>query len=315
MTEPRPTAELLTGPSKRAGACAVLSQRSAEPLAGTAYVGDRWLMIEHPGPWSRNAVDDVLDAELLTTIRSRADGVRLTLVRRPRTRTVTHPRTFFASTGGTPWMREIQLDSYGGLLSLDLESLARGEEPSDGTPVYDPVFFVCTHGRREICCAEFGRPVLRALEHEKIPVWEVTHIGGDRFAASMVAFPGGHYFGHLNPLTGLTAARELREGRVQLGNYRGRSGIPTSAQVAELHLRSERDLREIDAVRVVRVDEHGTEAAVTLRTEQSLHRISLESHEHPRHLLNGCGDDATLIPRRLWEPVHHDAAPIAGDFT
>lgn len=308
MTEFCHVSELKTGPSKRDGACSILSQRSAEPLVGTAYVNNRWLMIEHPGPWPRDAVDGALDADLLTEIRQRAEGVRLTLVRKPGVRTVERPRAFLASAGRDPWMREVQLGSYEDLRRLNLESLARGAEPFDGEPVTDPVFFVCTHGRKEICCAEFGRPVLRALDQAELPVWEVTHIGGDRFAASMMAFPEGYYFGHLSPLSGLSAAREYTEGRLQLGNLRGLSGIPNCAQVADCHLRSELGLRGISEVEILDVEEQGAAAEVTLIAAERRYRVRLEVHEHTETLLNGCSEEGSMIPRRCWTPLHHEPA-------
>ena len=309
MSDPSPAPAPGTGPSKRAGACSVLSQRSDEPLAGTAFIRDRWLLIEHPGPWARTAVDDALEADLLAEIRDRAAGVRLTLIRKPGVRSVERPRVFLASAGPEPWMREVQLTDYDDLRGLDLEALAAGTEPDDGVAVTDPLFFVCTHGRKEICCAEFGRPVLRALDTADLPVWEITHIGGDRFAASMIAFPHGYYFGHLNPLSGLSAANEFTAGRLQLGNLRGLSGIPNSAQVAEIHLRTELDARSIAAVDVLAVEEDDGTAVATLAADGQQYRVTLERHEHPEKVLNGCSDQSEMIPRRYWTPVGHATVP------
>ena len=46
-----------------------------------------------------------------------------------------------------------------------------------------PLLLVCTHGRRDACCAQFGRPTAMALARRYgTAVWETTHVGGDRFA-------------------------------------------------------------------------------------------------------------------------------------
>ena len=58
---------------------------------------------------------------------------------------------------------------------------------------------VCTHGRHDACCAERGRPVAAALAaaHPE-QTWEVSHIGGDRFAANVLVLPDGLYYGRVS---------------------------------------------------------------------------------------------------------------------
>lgn len=300
MTDFCHVSELKTGPSKREGACSVLSQRSGEPLAGTAYTGSRWLLIEHPGPWPSQAVDEALPAELIAEIRERAPGVRLALVRRPGVRRIESPVVFLAGGRPASWLRRVHLGDYQDISRLNLEAVARGDEPYDGEPVTEPVFFICTHGKREICCAEFGRPVLRAISNEGLPAWEITHIGGDRFAASMVVFPLGHYFGHLSPLSGLSAARNYRDSTLQMGNLRGRSGYPNSVQSAELFLREQLGAHRVNEVEIISWQERGTDAAVDLDHQGKRYRVTLVKHEHPEELINGCSDEAIHIPRRCW---------------
>ncbi|WP_293698299.1 sucrase ferredoxin [uncultured Agrococcus sp.] len=300
MTESCPVPELKTGPSKREGACSILSQRAAEPLTGTAFTDSRWLLVEHPGPWPSQAVDTALPAETLAEVRDRAPGVRLALIRRPQARSVDAPVAFLA--GGRPdaWLRRVQLQRYGDLVDLDLEAIADGREPADGERITEPTFFVCTHGRREVCCAEFGRPVMRAIATGGFAPWEITHIGGDRFAASMVVFPLGHYFGHLNPVSGLSAARKYATDRLQLGNVRGRSGYPNSVQTAELFLRERLSALGLHDATVLSWHERDEQAGVDIRVLDDHYRVELTRQRHPEQLVNGCSDDAVRIPRWYW---------------
>ncbi|MGO1948889.1 MAG: sucrase ferredoxin [Mycobacteriaceae bacterium] len=281
-----------TGPSKRAGACTVLSQASAEPLAGTAYTRDRWLLIEHPGPWPSRAVEDVLDADLLENIRARTPGIRVTLIRRPGARTVERPHAFTVTAGPQPRMRRIVLDSYDDLRDLDLATV--------GEVHTGPLFVVCTHGKREICCAEFGRPVVRAVDAAGLDVWEITHIGGDRFAAAMVAFPHGYFFGRLNPGTAVDAALAYTDGRLQPGNLRGLSGIPNSAQVADIAVREARGLTGVDDVEVTVVDEREVVSTVTLSVRGVPCTVDLVRGDYPEMVVNGCAPDSQPIVRRVW---------------
>ena len=108
-------------------------------------------------------------------------------------------------------------------------------EPLSTTPYDGLLWLVCTNGRRDVCCAEFGRPVARALA-ERWPeeTWETTHLGGHRFAATFLALPSGITIGRADPDSALAAADEVAAGRHPWRTSRGRAGFPPEAQVAEL---------------------------------------------------------------------------------
>ena len=87
------------------------------------------------------------------------------------------------------------------LTGIDLDAVSRGEAP-DWPRVDGPLFGVCTHGRHDACCAERGRPVAAALTaSHPAETWEISHMGGDRFAANMVVLPEGLYYGRMDPGT------------------------------------------------------------------------------------------------------------------
>ncbi len=342
-----------TGPSKRVGACTILSQDVREPLAGTAYTRDRWLLIEHPGPWPSGAVEEVLDQEILDAVRDRDPAIRITLIRRPGVRTVDRPLVFYVDGGLTdrfsertgtpaagpvsgaraadrvtgttsdaqagayvgadvppPAIRRTRIDFYDDLRTLDFR------DPDMGEPRPGPMFVVCTHGKREICCAEFGRPVIRALAQDNHDVWEITHIGGDRFAAAMIAFPHGHYFGRLNPLTAQATAASYVDGLLETGNLRGRSGMPNSAQVAELDIRHRTGLAGLDDVQVTAVegDCPGQEASavVHLSVRGASYRVELHREDFPDEVLNGCAPTSVPIIRRVWKVLEVKLGPMVG---
>ena len=103
-----------------------------------------------------------------------------------------------------------------------------------------PVFCVCTHGKHDVCCAERGRPVAAALAaaHPE-ETWEVSHIGGDRFAGNALVLPHGLYYGRLDPVSALTVVGSHLAGQVDPDHLRGRSGLPMPVQAAEIALRTE----------------------------------------------------------------------------
>jgi (2Fe-2S) ferredoxin len=125
----------------------------------------------------------------------------------------------------------------------------------------DPIFCVCTNGRHDACCAEFGRPAAMALHgvHPDL-TWEISHIGGDRFAGNMVILPEGLYYGRLDAETAVAAANAHLSGALDLERLRGRSSHPMPVQAAEIALRRELGLLDIDAVAA---RSHHTEDGVT----------------------------------------------------
>jgi (2Fe-2S) ferredoxin len=129
----------------------------------------------------------------------------------------------------------------------------------------EPLFCVCTHGRHDACCAERGRPVAAALaESHPEHTWEVSHIGGDRFAANVLVLPDGLYYGRVEaPAAADLAASHLRR-EVDLDLLRGRSSSPFAAQVAEVELRRRLGDTDLDAVRLVSCRSRGARTKVVL---------------------------------------------------
>jgi hypothetical protein len=149
------------------------------------------------------------------------------------------------------------------LLTLDLDALASGR--TLGLDRWDaPVFLTCTHGRHDTCCAERGRPVARALfSSHPDEAWDVSHIGGDRFAATVLVLPHGLYYGRLDPESAARMAVWHHDGRLALDHLRGRSGYPWPTQAAEIFLRRELGVDGISALRLV-----GSSAAGDVRTSR-----------------------------------------------
>ena len=174
------------------------------------------------------------------------------LIRRTTTGPVGTRAVFVAhSDPARPQLHRADLDDERDLLDIDVAAVARGDLAAIGRPHREPIYLVCTNGKRDVCCAINGRPLVRelsAVEPER--TWECTHIGGDRFAANMVVLPTGAYFGRVVPADVAPLTSGLREGRVLLSRYRGRSWYDRASQFAEISVRRRFGLDELDAVRV-----------------------------------------------------------------
>src|SRR5208282_278800 len=120
------------------------------------------------------------------------------------------------------------------LAEPELEGLAAGNPPGVGAPTGEPVFLVCTHGRRSTCCGRFGVPLAQALAaRHPGQIWETTHVGGHRFAANLVILPHGLYYGPVGLDAASAAIAAYQRGAVVPGRYRGRAGQPKPTQETE----------------------------------------------------------------------------------
>jgi hypothetical protein len=233
--------------------CSGASLLRDEPIGGTASTVRAFLLVEHTGAWGVNALRDArlpygLGNHLL--LSSHAAGVRVLLARRPDRSGTDDVRVFAAYADPvTPWLESASFSDIHEVLDLDLVALGRGRSP--GLDALDgSLFCVCTHGKHDACCAERGRPVASALEtaHPE-ETWEVSHIGGDRFAANLLVLPHGLYYGRLDPVAGLAVAGGHLAGELDLDHLRGRSGLAMPVQAAELGLRRRLQETRNDAVR------------------------------------------------------------------
>ncbi len=236
--------------------CAAASLADGEPLAGSAPEDQAWLFVEYPGAWGRRAVAESRLPEPVRDLLEGLEGVRVQLIRRHRggDRGV---RLFAAQAspmGAQVWRAE--LDDVSDLLDLSPAALQPGRGPESGPFVahHEPLWLVCTNGKRDRCCAEAGRPVAAAVSRRwPEETWETTHLGGHRFSATLLALPSGLTLGRVDPESAVSAGERLGAGEWPTGLVRGRAGLPTVAQVAEQHLRTKLGADRIDDVEVVDV--------------------------------------------------------------
>jgi hypothetical protein len=277
--------------------CSSVRAGLGEPVLATAPpLAASWLLVEHPGPWPSDDLPTDLDPAAAEVIeRATALGVRPQLVRTVRSRRRSGGRVWTASVRpGQRWLQLRDLADLAQLAELDVDALARGERPGFGADCDVPVLLVCTHGRRDVCCARLGRPAATALSG-RLPatVLETTHVGGDRFAPNLVALPLGSYHGAMpDPLA---LAGEALAGRVVLEHFRGRAGLPRQVQAADWFLRRELGLPGLDDV--LHVGEQ--DGFVLLEAGGSRYAVQLRETVAPERLTSCAGGGTTGTP-----PVH-----------
>ena len=269
--------------------CATSSTDREEHLVGTASTVRAFLLIEAPGPWGVDALNDCRlpeDTKQKLARATRDARVRPLLIRKHGRSGSEHLRVFAGyADPRQPWLETTTLDSPDQLMELDLDSLGEGRSP--GLDRHDDaLFLVCTHGKHDACCAERGRPVAAALSG-RYPdqTWEVSHIGGDRFAGNVLVLPQGLYYGRVDGENARRIASGHLAGRLDLDRLRGRCGYGFAVQAAEIFLCRELRRTDLEALRLTRADRTDQETTAEFTCDDQAWRVRVgTSVGEPRRL-------------------------------
>jgi hypothetical protein len=79
-------------------------------------------------------------------------------------------------------------------------------------------------------------------------VWQTTHTGGHRFAATLVCLPQGICYGWVGPEDSAVLIDHHRQGQIyRLDRYRGRSCYRSIEQAADAFLRAQTGVLDLEA--------------------------------------------------------------------
>lgn len=266
-----------------------------------------WLLVEHPGPWPSDGLPADLPAGVVAVLeRATEAGVRPQLIRRVADRRRDVATVFLASCRpGAAWVERRDLPDLRALAELDVARLAAGQLPGFGAPDAGPVVLVCTHGRRDVCCARLGRPVAALLDAQ-LPgqVWETSHVGGDRFAPNVVSLPDGSYHGGVASADVPALVAALASGQVLLPRLRGRAGLPPAAQAADHFVRMRTGAAAVDAVRPVTCSPvRSGETCVELLVGATRWCVHVTVRAAARERLTSCAGDGTVATPNAYDLV------------
>lgn len=272
--------------------CSAETLAREESLVATASLVEAWLLIEQPGAWGPDALtDSKLPREIADELQRRSAGVRVLLIRR-RSRSKASRIFFKAHSGGdgrAPVMVSSPLPEPAAVLDVDFVALAAGDI-GPGIEIDHPIYLVCTHGRHDICCADKGRPLYRALSSARSDrTWEVSHLGGDRFAGNLLVLPRGDYFGRVEPDDAEPLVTNYEAGQLDLNHHRGRSTFPRLVQAAEQFVRRSEGLTGFDDVRVSEYRRSaGHRAEVVFEVPGGAIEVEVEARPRPEGALLTC---------------------------
>jgi hypothetical protein len=267
--------------------CADYSQEMGEKLMATASRTNIWFLIEYPGPWGNRAFEE---SEIPDSVKTLFTAFETSLAR-SRTQLIKQRSDFrgkgFAffviiSREDNPITYEFRVNNYEDLLLLDFQAIVAGNEQYQANIRSEPLYLICTNGKRDRCCARYGMPVYEALA-DKVgaAAWQTTHLGGHRFAPTGVFLPHGLNYGRVTVenVGGLVDA--YHAGNIMLDYYRGRSAYSPVEQAAVHFLREELDISTVNGLHLVasaRVDGDISVVQLTVPQQDNLtYRVSVRN--------------------------------------
>ncbi|MEL6381317.1 MAG: sucrase ferredoxin [Cyanobacteria bacterium J06626_18] len=243
-----------------------LSKPRSESLIGTAVPANTFILIETPQPWSKPALlsEGVPESlrQVVKPLLAPGSGVRVHLIANEQTPTRTQRRLLiFQRTMASPFRTsspallskptgeykawEIQVDTPAAMAPalsqfLTAPSQVRLMDRRRIRPDQRHLM-ICTHASHNECCGTYGYPFYQqAIAHiqrlgltQHIHPWQISHIGGHRFAPTLIDFPQGRYYGHLDEASLQCLLKQ--EGAIAplLSTYRGWSLLPKPLQILE----------------------------------------------------------------------------------
>ncbi|MGD1942899.1 MAG: sucrase ferredoxin [Leptolyngbyaceae cyanobacterium] len=246
----------------------IVSTTPSAALIGTAVPAETFVLLEVPPPWDKPALLSTgVPESLRQVIKPLLDlpaRVRVHLIANEQTPTQTQRRILI-------FQQERRLSphqghaAFSGRLSRQYAAWeTQVAAPAEMAPALDSFFnrrsqgessdlwrrceqrhlMVCTHASHNECCGAYGYPFYQAAIAQiqelglmqLVQPWQITHIGGHRFAPTLIDFPQGRYYGNLNEVS-LSALLQL-QGDVAplLAAYRGWSALPKPLQILETEL-------------------------------------------------------------------------------
>jgi hypothetical protein len=237
--------------------CSVVSKANGADPIGTASSVNEWLFVEVPRPWTKHLWTEKPDyqpllqqVEALAKQPSRYFKTQLLAIAPDKKKSQSHTiRIFYYAKPAALLFSHYTKQEYLVPLKLavalihalldqagNLDSFHSYRQATDH--IRD--LFICTHTHYDIACGRFGTPLYQQLQQQYVPasqgtlrVWQTNHFGGHQFAPTLIDFPLGQFWGHLEPEMLDTLIYRQGSAADLRSYYRGWAGLGKFEQIAE----------------------------------------------------------------------------------
>jgi hypothetical protein len=289
-------------PIKNKILCFESSLNANEEMYGTAPRVDIWFMLEYRGHWSGSAFKDSKIPKAAKSFLNKQlkaiPNSRLQLIKKHKNSDKELKFYIAVSDEADPRLYEFNLKDYEDLLSLKIKKILKSKKHISD----DKIYIVCTNGEYDTCCGKFGMPVyLEIVEGKYGPqTWEANHIGGHRFASTIVCLPHGLVYGRVRE--GRVAEdliKQYESGKVNLSSYRGRSCNSNEVQAAEYYLRKETGITEISELisRSLKKNDNKSTIKFLSKADNSSHKVKICQDKNAVKIIKSCGDKNSYLPQ------------------
>jgi hypothetical protein len=253
-----------------------------EALYGTIKPANIWFLLEYNGVYTDDAWGD---ARIPVAVKATLEGVKKSrplLIRQPKQANAIDRRVslFVVNAAAeNPHYFHLFLNQYEDILNLNMDAVLAGKLVPAET---EPLYIVCTNGKRDICCARYGTALYDALSQVAgDSVWQCSHIGGHRFAGTMLCFPVALCYGFLDAVDAPQLVSSYKRESILLKKLRGHAIYPQPVQVAEYFLRHSLNNSAFDDFKLLNYEGDEDKGAwqVNFRVKGKSHRVDIAAAE------------------------------------
>ena len=226
--------------------CSLISKTSAPSIVGTAGYKPCQIFVEFKQPWTSNFVQspgfpsgiDILLKNLMRQYKvpitlnamcrdiedDKEDSNLFILYYKPGTKLAYSFLVYNVAIG--------KLEPFLSQLLPDL--LGKGIENQQHAQRKRRAIMVCCHGQRDRCCGKFGQDLHEHISqftmNKKLPidVWKTSHIGGHKYAPTLIDLPSMRVWGHLSHAEAESLLLKAQFNPDLMKRYRGFCGLFTS---------------------------------------------------------------------------------------
>ncbi|ERT06764.1 sucrase/ferredoxin-like family protein [Lyngbya aestuarii BL J] len=235
--------------------CNVFSKANGVDPIGTAPTVEQWLIVEVPQPWTSNPWKNHPRLQPVVELLKQWEQLNPKIMLRPllvvpdedyskpgfvRIFHYSRLNVLFSQFEKQEYLvPETELSSVVNALLIQPQHLEKFAEYRQNTQDIRDIL-VCTHTDVDRACGRFGYPLYLELRQKyaanspnKLRIWQTNHFGGHQFAPTLIDFPSGRFWGHLESDI-LDLLLHKKGNLVDLKPYyRGWSSLGKFEQIAE----------------------------------------------------------------------------------